>query len=159
MINVLSLLLRCIPSSRTFLSVTKEAHVGVGIAGNEGLQAARAADYQVRLLHFVPSSQLKTINANMNSVVLLRDADRRLRQIPRFACLHRLLLVHGRYSYKRTAFISQYFFYKSAFLCTFQIAFAFYSFFSGHAFFDTYSLTLYAFAQDHPRFPPSADAS
>lgn len=47
----------------------QEAHIGVGIAGKEGLQAARASDYTT----------------------------------VRFRFLKRLLLVHGRYSYKRTS--------------------------------------------------------
>jgi P-type E1-E2 ATPase len=39
----------------------------------------------------------------------------------KFKFLSRLVLVHGRYSYNRTAFISQYFFYKSLFICTLQV--------------------------------------
>lgn len=65
----------------------QEAHVGVGIRGEEGMQAARAADYT----------------------------------IGRFKFLARLMLIHGRYSYKRTAFASQYMFYKSSFLCFVQV--------------------------------------
>ena len=38
-----------------------------------------------------------------------------------FKFLARLLLIHGRYSYKRTAFAGQYMFYKSSFLCFVQV--------------------------------------
>ncbi|KAL8130050.1 hypothetical protein V2J09_019205 [Rumex salicifolius] len=57
----------------------QQAHIGVGISGREGFQAARAADYS----------------------------------IGKFRFLQRLILVHGRFSYNRTAFLSQFSFYKS----------------------------------------------
>ncbi|XP_020594003.1 phospholipid-transporting ATPase 2 isoform X5 [Phalaenopsis equestris] len=41
--------------------------------------------------------------------------------IGKFRFLKRLILVHGRYSYNRTAFLSQYSFYKSLLLCFIQI--------------------------------------
>ena len=69
------------------VGMIQEAHVGVGLAGREGLQAARAADYA----------------------------------LGRFRFLGRLLLVHGRYAYKRTAWIAQYSFYKSLIICVFQV--------------------------------------
>jgi len=47
----------------------QEAHVGIGIAGKEGLQAARVSDYSIGQFRF----------------------------------LQRLLLVHGRWNYMRTA--------------------------------------------------------
>jgi phospholipid-translocating ATPase len=91
------------------VGMIQEAHVGVGIAGREGLQAARAADYAVG----------------------------------RFKFLGKLLLVHGRYAYKRTSWIAQYAFYKSMVICVLQIAFGFVSAFSGSSLFDSTSLTLY----------------
>src|SRR5690242_17732221 len=57
-----------------------------------------------------------------------------------FKFLKRLLLVHGRYAYRRTAFIAQYSFYKSTFLAFIQLLYAFYSHFSGQTFFDGYSM-------------------
>jgi phospholipid-translocating ATPase len=91
------------------VGMIQEAHVGVGIAGREGLQAARAADYAVG----------------------------------RFKFLGKLLLVHGRYAYKRTSWIAQYAFFKSMVICVIQIAFGFVSAFSGSSLFDSTSLTLY----------------
>lgn len=41
--------------------------------------------------------------------------------IAEFRFLKRLILVHGRYSYNRTAFLSQYSFYKSLLICFIQI--------------------------------------
>lgn len=46
--------------------------------------------------------------------------------IGKFRFLKRLILVHGRYSYNRTAFLSQYSFYKSLVICFIQIFFLFY---------------------------------
>lgn len=48
-----------------------------------------------------------------------------------FQSLQRLLLVHGRYSYTRLAYIVQFSFYKSWAFCIVQIVFAFFSNFSG----------------------------
>jgi len=91
------------------VSMIQQAHVGVGISGREGLQAARAADYV----------------------------------IARFRFLERLLLIHGHYSYVRTAYISQYCFYKSTFICFIQIIYNFLCGFSGTTYFNTFSLTFY----------------
>ncbi|CAM8958804.1 unnamed protein product [Rhodiola kirilowii] len=41
--------------------------------------------------------------------------------VGKFRFLKRLILVHGRYSYNRTAFLSQYSFYKSLLICFIQI--------------------------------------
>ncbi|KAJ3675744.1 hypothetical protein LUZ60_004786 [Juncus effusus] len=87
----------------------QEAHIGVGISGREGLQAARAADYT----------------------------------IGKFMFLKRLILIHGRYSYNRTAFISQYSFYKSLQICFIQIFFSFLSGLSGTSLFNSFSLMAY----------------
>lgn len=69
------------------VAMIQEAAIGVGVRGQEGLQAARAADYQVS----------------------------------RFEALQRLVLVHGRYSYHRTALVAQYSFYKSFAFCVMQV--------------------------------------
>ncbi len=61
------------------VSMIQEAHVGIGISGEEGLQAARASDYAIAQFRF----------------------------------LKRLLLVHGRLSYRRISKVILYSFYKS----------------------------------------------
>ena len=58
------------------------AHIGVGISGQEGLQAANASDYSVGQFKF----------------------------------LKRLLLVHGRYNYRRMAKLVTYMLYKNILL-------------------------------------------
>ncbi len=82
------------------VSMIQEAHVGVGIVGREGLQASRASDYSVSRIVFFFKKNLIFLG---------------------FKFLARLLLVHGRYSYLRTAFVSHYSFYKSLFICSCQI--------------------------------------
>ncbi|XP_041005255.1 phospholipid-transporting ATPase 2-like isoform X3 [Juglans microcarpa x Juglans regia] len=63
--------------------------------------------------------------------------------IGKFRFLKRLILVHGRYSYNRTAFLSQYSFYKSLLLCFIQIFFSFISGVSGTSLFNSFSLMAY----------------
>ncbi|KAK6919617.1 P-type ATPase, C-terminal, partial [Dillenia turbinata] len=96
----------------------QQADIGVGISGREGLQAARAADY--------------SIGSNINQYF-----------IAEFRFLTRLILVHGRYSYNRTAFLSQYSFYKSLLICFIQILFSFISGVSGTSLFNSVSLMAY----------------
>ena len=91
------------------VSMIQRAHVGIGIKGREGLQAARAADYSVAKFHY----------------------------------LGRLIMVHGRYAYKRTAFISLYCFYKSIYLAMVQAAYEYYCGFSGTSLLNTFSLSTY----------------
>jgi magnesium-transporting ATPase (P-type) len=87
----------------------QEAHVGVGIRGKEGLQAARASDFQ--------------INA--------------------FKDLQRLLLIHGRYSYYRSALVAQYSFYKSFLFCFLQIGYGAFSGFAGVSLFNSLCVAAY----------------
>ncbi|KAL4620448.1 hypothetical protein ACB092_06G154800 [Castanea dentata] len=63
--------------------------------------------------------------------------------IGKFRFLKRLILVHGRYSYNRTAFLSQYSFYKSLLICFIQIFFSFISGVSGTSLFNSLSLMAY----------------
>ncbi|XP_030466430.1 phospholipid-transporting ATPase 2 isoform X1 [Syzygium oleosum] len=63
--------------------------------------------------------------------------------IGKFRFLKRLILVHGRYSYNRTAFLSQYSFYKSLLICFIQIFFSFVSGISGTSLFNSVSLMAY----------------
>ena len=61
------------------VGMIQAAHIGVGISGQEGMQAVMASDFAFAQFRF----------------------------------LERLLLVHGRYSYKRVAKFVCYFFYKN----------------------------------------------
>ena len=73
------------------------AHVGIGISGMEGLQAANAADYAIAQFRF----------------------------------LKRLLLVHGRWSYRRISKLVLYSFYKNTVLYLTQFWYVFLNAFSG----------------------------
>ncbi len=87
----------------------KSAHVGVGIAGLEGLQAVMASDYAIAQFRF----------------------------------LERLLLVHGAWSYRRTALLINYSFYKNMIISFLQVVFAFYCAFSGQLYYDPYAGSAY----------------
>ncbi|KAM3567517.1 hypothetical protein VYU27_010341, partial [Nannochloropsis oceanica] len=87
----------------------QEAHIGVGIAGMEGMQAVNASDYSIAQFRFLRS----------------------------------LLLVHGRYNYRRMAFIVAYIFYKNIFQAVAQFFFAFCNSFSGQKYFTEGSIQLY----------------
>lgn len=64
-------------------------------------------------------------------------------QVKYFRALQRLLLVHGRYSYTRTAVVAQYSFYKSFLFCAMQIGFGFFSGFAGVSLFDSLCVAAY----------------
>ena len=85
------------------------ASVGIGIAGLEGLQAARASDYS----------------------------------IGQFRYLQRLLLVHGRWNYRRIGKLILYSFYKNITLYLTQFWYVFFNGFSGQSLYDNWSLALF----------------
>ena len=85
------------------------AHVGVGISGLEGLQAARSADYSIAQFRF----------------------------------LQRLLLVHGRYNYRRVSRLILYCFYKNICLYLTQFWFTLLNFFTGQSLYDQWALSMY----------------
>eukprot|EP00027_Filamoeba_sp_ATCC50430_P017093 CAMPEP_0168565858 /NCGR_PEP_ID=MMETSP0413-20121227/14088_1 /TAXON_ID=136452 /ORGANISM="Filamoeba nolandi, Strain NC-AS-23-1" /LENGTH=1122 /DNA_ID=CAMNT_0008597795 /DNA_START=123 /DNA_END=3488 /DNA_ORIENTATION=+ len=91
------------------VAMIQAAHVGVGISGEEGLQAARAADYSIAQFRF----------------------------------LQRLLLVHGRSSYRRISKVILYSFYKNILLYFTQFWFIFFSGFSGQSLFERWTLATY----------------
>lgn len=85
------------------------AHIGVGIIGNEGKQAARASDYAIGQFHF----------------------------------LKRLLLVHGRESYRKNTYIVCYNFYKNSIFVIPQFWFGIFSLFSGQTLYDPWIYQFY----------------
>lgn len=89
------------------VSMIQEAHIGIGIKGKEGSQAARASDYSMG----------------------------------EFQHLRRLLAVHGRFSYIRTAGVINLSFYKNIFFSFTQILFQFYCFASGTTLHDQWIVT------------------
>jgi magnesium-transporting ATPase (P-type) len=61
----------------------------------------------------------------------------------KFRFLAKLILVHGRWSYRRTAFVAHYCLHKSLFLAFMQIFYAFFSGFAGTSLFDSFALASY----------------
>lgn len=91
------------------VSMIQEAHVGVGIYGKEGSQAARASDYA----------------------------------ISEFRHLQRLLTIHGRYSYVRTAGVIALSLYKNASFTLTQFLFQIWCFWSGTTFNDQWMVSTF----------------
>jgi phospholipid-transporting ATPase len=85
------------------------AHVGVGIAGREGMEASLASDFSIGEFRF----------------------------------LKRLVLVHGRWFYKRNSKLVVYMIYKNAALASFAIWYATVSAFSGAQFFNPWLSSMY----------------
>lgn len=91
------------------VSMIQEAHIGVGLVGKEGTQAALASDYSMG----------------------------------EFRHLQRLLTVHGRYSYIRTAGVINLSLYKNITFTTTQILFQFFAFASGPTAHDEFIVTAF----------------
>jgi phospholipid-transporting ATPase len=88
----------------------QEAHIGVGISGNEGVQAARSADYA----------------------------------IGQFKYLERLLLVHGRWNYRRICSVILYSFYKTITMVFTLFLFGFVNGASGTTLYETWLSSCYS---------------
>ena len=112
------------------VAMIREAHIGVGITGKEGRQAARTrcvpASPALCLCALAVSARptntccafeaLPLFHTHTHTLSLSLSLSLSLRSdysIARFRFLGRLLLVHGHYSYWRMAYTVQYFFYKN----------------------------------------------
>nr|XP_055048068.1 probable phospholipid-transporting ATPase IM isoform X2 [Misgurnus anguillicaudatus] len=91
------------------VSMIKTAHIGVGISGQEGMQAVLASDYS----------------------------------FAQFRYLHRLLLVHGRWSYHRMCNFLCYFFYKNFAFTLVHFWYGFLCGFSAQTVYDQWFITLF----------------
>lgn len=91
------------------LAMIQASHVGIGISGKEGLQAARVADYA----------------------------------IAQFRYLQRLLLVHGRWNYVRTANFILYTFWKEMFFYLPTAQYQRYNGYTGTSLYQSTSLTVF----------------
>jgi len=91
------------------VTMLRAAHIGVGIMGREGRQAAVASDFAVT----------------------------------RFKHVQRLLLIHGRYAFYRTSWLTQFCFYKSILLALIQVSYMFNNGFSAVSFFNDFNLMCY----------------
>jgi phospholipid-translocating ATPase len=90
------------------IAMIQASHVGIGISGKEGLQAARVADYSIAQFRF----------------------------------LQRLLLVHGRWNYIRTAKFILWTFFKEFFFYTMQALYQRYDGYTGSSLYENWSLTV-----------------
>ncbi|KAI8963107.1 phospholipid-translocating P-type ATPase [Daldinia sp. FL1419] len=114
-------LVRCIretvPSSLTLaigdgsndIAMIQASHVGIGISGREGLQAARVADYSIAQFRF----------------------------------LQRLLLVHGRWMYLRTAKYILATFWKELVFYIIQAQYQHWNGYTGTSIYESWSLTVF----------------
>ncbi|OTB08256.1 hypothetical protein M426DRAFT_317370 [Hypoxylon sp. CI-4A] len=91
------------------LAMISAAHVGVGISGKEGLQAARVADYAIAQFRF----------------------------------LQRLLLVHGRWNYVRTAKFILTTFWKEMYFYLPTAMYQRYNGYTGTSLYENWSLTVF----------------
>ncbi|CAM9108152.1 unnamed protein product [Ectocarpus sp. 8 AP-2014] len=107
-----------VPGTRTLsigdgandVPMIQRAHIGVGISGQEGMQAVNSSDYA----------------------------------IAQFAYLRKLLLVHGRWNYRRSSRVVCYLFYKSVMFACPLIFYAYSNGFSGTLFYDYVTCNMYA---------------
>ncbi|SMR53309.1 unnamed protein product [Zymoseptoria tritici ST99CH_3D1] len=90
------------------IAMIQAAHVGIGLSGKEGLQAARVADFSIAQFRF----------------------------------LQRLLLVHGRYQYLRTAKFILMTFWKEVFFYMGQLMYSRYAGYTGSSLYEAWSLTV-----------------
>eukprot|EP00298_Acanthocystis_sp_HF-20_P017871 c21850_g3_i7.p1 GENE.c21850_g3_i7~~c21850_g3_i7.p1 ORF type:complete len:785 (+),score=338.89 c21850_g3_i7:40-2355(+) len=84
------------------VGMIKEAHIGIGISGKEGMQACQNSDYSISQFRF----------------------------------LRRLMLIHGRWNYRRISLLVVYSFYKNITLVITQFLFGLQSEFTGQTIFD-----------------------
>ncbi|KAL0486648.1 phospholipid-transporting ATPase IA, partial [Acrasis kona] len=92
------------------VSMIQSAHIGVGISGQEGLQASRASDYS----------------------------------IAQFSFLKPLLLVHGRFNYRRITKLILYCIYKAAIISLCQFWFIWFNAFTGSSIYDGFVLIFFS---------------
>jgi phospholipid-translocating ATPase len=90
------------------IAMIQASHVGVGVSGKEGMQAARVADYSIAQFRF----------------------------------LQRLLLVHGRWNYVRTAKFILWTFFKEFFFYMMQALYQRYDGYTGSSLYENWSLTV-----------------
>lgn len=89
------------------VAMIQASHVGIGVSGKEGLQAARVADFSIAQFRF----------------------------------LQRLLLVHGRWNYQRTAKFILATFWKEGFFYLMQALYQRYNGYTGTSLYENWSLT------------------
>ncbi|KAM9282913.1 phospholipid-transporting ATPase IB [Cariama cristata] len=140
------------------VGMIQTAHVGVGISGNEGMQATNCSDYaiaqslnlgsQAFAIKSLCGNGSKAINAP--TLVCKNPSGTRMvngkpghRVELLFSYLEKLLLVHGAWSYNRVTKCILYCFYKNVVLYIIELWFAFVNGFSGQILFERWCIGLY----------------
>ena len=90
-------------------TLLQAASVGIGIVGKEGKQASLAADFSI--------TQVINKTRPQHKKGFLTNSD----ALPQFSHIGRLLLVHGRNSYKRSASLSQFVIHRGLIITTMQV--------------------------------------
>ena len=121
---------RCTPSQKSAVAALLVSHQHVALGIGDGSND-------------VPLLQTASVGIGISGREGTQAARSSDFSITQFSHLRRLLLVHGRWSYTRTAWITQYCLYKSLIIAFVQLSFAFVSRFSGSSFFDSFSLVSY----------------
>jgi len=119
------------------VAMIQKAHVGVGISGVEGLQAACASDYSIaQVIQFIIVLIILIQNLilfyNINYIIIFQ-----------FKFLLKLLFVHGAWNYNRMSKLILYSFYKNICLYIIELWFAIYSGWSGQIIFERWTIGLY----------------
>ncbi|KAJ5077251.1 putative phospholipid-transporting atpase [Anaeramoeba ignava] len=91
------------------VSMIQSAHIGIGISGQEGMQAVLSSDYSIAQFRF----------------------------------LKKLILVHGRYSYRRITKLIVYSFYKNMAFSIMQVYFAIFAAWSAQTLFDSFLISIF----------------
>lgn len=115
------------------VAMIQKAHVGVGISGVEGLQAACASDYSI--------AQVMDFNCYLFLSLQMFYLTTLL--IFQFKFLLKLLFVHGAWNYNRMSKLILYSFYKNICLYIIELWFAIYSGWSGQIIFERWTIGLY----------------
>ena len=101
------------------VSMIQAADVGVGIAGHEGLQAARSSDYAIGQFRLAERTRKSTKQVFANFISFSHRY------------LQKLLFVHGQLSYQRLSKVILFSFYKTLTLYLVSFYFSFLNGFSG----------------------------
>lgn len=117
------------------VAMIQKAHVGVGISGVEGLQAACASDYSI--------AQVNIISKFYCLLILCIYRFNQFKSYFQFRYLLRLLLVHGAWNYSRMCKLILYSFYKNVCLYVIELWFAIYSGWSGQIIYERWTIGLY----------------
>lgn len=120
------------------VAMIQKAHVGVGISGVEGLQAACASDYSIaQVIEFIFILNILI----QNLIFLFYNIYNNI--ILQFKFLLKLLFVHGAWNYNRMSKLILYSFYKNICLYIIELWFAIYSGWSGQIIFERWTIGLY----------------